>query len=58
MKEKSGTLKNIILGVLGGFVGGFVFKLVGFHADNFIGNLIVAVVGACICIWLGRKFFK
>ncbi|MBE5846024.1 MAG: GlsB/YeaQ/YmgE family stress response membrane protein [Butyrivibrio sp.] len=57
MKENSGTLKNIILGVLGAFVGGAVFGLVGFTATSLIGSLIVSVVGACICIWLGRKLF-
>lgn len=58
MNEKSGTIKNIILGIAGGFVGGFVFRLAGFAATNFIGSLLVSVVGACICIWLGRKLFK
>lgn len=57
MNEKSGTFKNIILGVLGGVVGGFVFKLIGFTATGLIGSLIVSTVGACICIWLGRKLF-
>lgn len=57
MKEKSGTVKNIILGLLGGVVGGFVFKIVGFAATGLIGSLIVSVVGACICIWAGRKLF-
>jgi uncharacterized membrane protein YeaQ/YmgE (transglycosylase-associated protein family) len=55
MGEKSGTLKNMILGVLGSMVGHFLFKLIGFTATGFIGSIIVSVVGACICIWLGRK---
>ncbi|MCR5557681.1 MAG: GlsB/YeaQ/YmgE family stress response membrane protein [Butyrivibrio sp.] len=55
MKEKSGTLKNILLGVGGGFVGGLVFKVLGLTASGLFGSLIVSVVGACICIWLGRK---
>ncbi len=58
MNEKSGLLKNILLGIAGGFVGGFLFKLIGFHATNLIASLIVSVVGACICIWGGRKLFK
>ena len=55
MKEKSGTLKNILLGLGGGFVGGLVFKVLGLTASGLFGSLIVSVVGACICIWLGRK---
>jgi uncharacterized membrane protein YeaQ/YmgE (transglycosylase-associated protein family) len=57
MNEKSGTIKNILLGVGGGFVGGLVFKLIGFTSSGTIGSLIVSTVGACICIWLGRKLF-
>lgn len=58
MNEKSGTLKNILLGVGGGFVGGLVFNLLGLSANGLIGSIIVSTVGACICIWAGRKLFK
>ena len=56
MKEDSGILKNLILGVIGGFVGGLLFGILGFAATGLPGSLIVSTVGACICIWLGRKF--
>ncbi len=58
MNEKSGTIKNILLGVGGGVVGGLVFKFLGLSASGIIGSLIVSTVGACICIWGGRKLFK
>ncbi len=58
MKEQSGTLKNILLGIGGGFVGGLIFNLFGLTANGMIGSLIVSIVGACICIWAGRKLFK
>ena len=58
MNENSGTIKNILLGIGGGFVGGLVFKLLGFAATGMLGSLIVSVVGACICIWAGRKLFN
>lgn len=57
MHERSSWVKNIILGIIGGFVGGLVFGLVGFRATGTVSSLIVSVVGACICIWLGRKLF-
>ena len=57
MSEKSGMIKNILLGIGGGFVGGLVFKVLGFTATDLIGSLIVSTVGACICIWAGRKLF-
>ena len=58
MNENSGTIKNILLGIGGGFVGGLVFNLLGLSANGLIGSLLVSTVGACICIWAGRKLFK
>ena len=57
MDEEGGLLRNIIIGVIGSFVGSFVFGLIGLSAHGFIGGLIVSVVGACLFIWLGRKLF-
>ena len=56
MHENTSWIKNILLGIVGGFVGGLVFRLVGMTAHGTIANLIVSIVGACICIWLGRVF--
>nr|MCR5716090.1 GlsB/YeaQ/YmgE family stress response membrane protein [Lachnospiraceae bacterium] len=39
-------------------VGGLVFKLIGVQATNIVGSLLISVIGACICIWAGRKLFK
>lgn len=53
-----GTVGDIVLGIVGSFVGGFVFNLLG--AEGVTGfnmySMIVAVVGALIVIWLGRRF--
>ena len=57
MNERSSWIKNIILGILGGFVGGWLFRLIGFTATGIFGSIVVSVVGACICIWIGRKLF-
>lgn len=58
MNTEGGLLRNIIVGVVGSFVGSFVFGLVGFAAYGFIANLLVGIVGACIFIWLSRKLFR
>ncbi|MBQ6660186.1 MAG: GlsB/YeaQ/YmgE family stress response membrane protein [Lachnospiraceae bacterium] len=55
---KNGLLVNIILGLVGGFVGRFVFGLIGFSATNLIGEIISGVVGTCILIAVGRFFMK
>jgi len=37
---------------------GFVFSLLGLHADSLIGEIIVAFVGAVILVWIARKVKK
>lgn len=56
MKSNHGMVEDIILGVIGAFVGGFVLNLfgqTGFTGFNLYG-LFVAVVGAMVVIFLGR----
>ena len=50
-----GPLTDIALGIVGAIVGGLLLGLVGIHADNLIGSIIVAVVGAIFLIWLSRR---
>ena len=49
-----GVLGDIVLGVVGAFVGGFLFRLVGFAATGTIASVIVATVGAVILVLLAR----
>jgi len=53
-----GAVGNILLGVMGSFVGGFIFRQIGLHAGGTLGNLIVATVGAAILIYVVRLFKK
>ena len=57
MNQEGGLLRNIVVGVIGSFVGSLVFGLVGFSAHGLFANLVVGIVGACLFIWLGRKIF-
>ena len=50
--------RNIVLGVLGSFVGEFLFGLIGIHASGSFSSFVISVVGACICIWIGQKLAK
>ena len=57
MKEEGGLFKNIIVGVLGALLGGWLFETFG--ADGFgdagwVWSLLVAGVGAVILIWILR----
>ena len=51
-----GILIDLVLGMVGSVVGGFVFSLLGLYASSFIGTLVVATAGAVILIYLVRRF--
>ena len=48
--------RNILMGVLGSFVGEFLFGLLGIHASGSFSSFAISVIGACICIWIGQVF--
>jgi len=56
MKEEGGLLKNILLGIIGGFLGGGLVQLIGGSGVNGFNlySFIVALLGAIIVIWLVR----
>ena len=59
MKSKKSLLGNIVLGIVGSFVGGFIASLLGFGSlsGGFsfdIINIIISVAGACLVIYIAR----
>lgn len=44
--ERHTLLQNLATGVIGAFLGGFLFWVVGLRATGFVGALVVATVGA------------
>lgn len=58
MKSEGSLLRNIILGIVGGFVGSFLLGLVGISGAGYIGSIIVSVIGACVLIWVGKFINK
>ena len=54
MKFDTGLLMNIVLGIVGAVVGNFLLGLIGIGLGGLVGQLIVAVLGACIVIYLYR----
>ena len=58
MKGKTDSiLRNVLLGVGGGFVGGLIGNLLGL-GGGWVTGIILSIVGACIVVWIYRKFFK
>jgi uncharacterized membrane protein YeaQ/YmgE (transglycosylase-associated protein family) len=49
-----GVLGDIVIGVIGAFVGGFLFRLLGLAAGGTIGSIIVATLGAIVLVWVVR----
>jgi uncharacterized membrane protein YeaQ/YmgE (transglycosylase-associated protein family) len=48
----SAIVGNVILGVVGGVVGRAMLFVLGVSAFNVVGNLIAAVLGAIVVIYL------
>jgi uncharacterized membrane protein YeaQ/YmgE (transglycosylase-associated protein family) len=49
-----GLIGDLIVGVIGAVLGGWLFSLVGITATGLLGSLIVATVGAILLILLLR----
>lgn len=49
-----GPAMDILLGIVGAVVGGWLLGLLGIHAGGLIGTILVAIVGAIFLIWLSR----
>ncbi len=58
MGTNHSVIINIVLGLIGGLLGGWLGGLIGVGATNWIGRILISVVGTCILIWLSRLIFK
>lgn len=52
MNRNHGLIKNLVVGVIGAYVGGFLAEALGLAFFGFVGHLIVATVGAIVILWL------
>ena len=50
-----GVIMDLLLGLVGALVGGFVFGLLGLQGYGLVGQLVIATAGAVILIWLVRR---
>ena len=59
-KTGEGIIRDILLGVVGAVVGGFLFSLVGFSGVTGLNlwSLLVAVVGAIVFLVLYHALFR
>ncbi|MBZ0214978.1 MAG: GlsB/YeaQ/YmgE family stress response membrane protein [Fimbriimonadaceae bacterium] len=54
MKTDHGLLTNLIVGIVGSYIGGFIAQALGVHVFGIIGNLIFATIGAIILLFVWR----
>jgi uncharacterized membrane protein YeaQ/YmgE (transglycosylase-associated protein family) len=53
-----GAVMDIVLGIVGAIVGGWLLGALGFHSYGLIGTIVVAIIGAVFLIWLTRLLKK
>ncbi len=52
LNREHGLFTNILVGIAGSFVGGTLADVLGLDYKGFLGNLVVAAVGAILILWL------
>jgi uncharacterized membrane protein YeaQ/YmgE (transglycosylase-associated protein family) len=53
-----GVVGNTVMGVIGAFLGGYLFRLAGIHAGGIIGSIIVATIGAVVLVIVVKAIKK
>lgn len=53
-----GLIINLVLGIIGGVLGGWVFGLLGIAASGILGSLVTATVGAILLLCIASLFNK
>lgn len=47
-----GLFGNIVIGIIGAIIGGFLFGLLGISSDSFIGSILTATAGAALLLYV------
>lgn len=53
-----GVILNLVIGMIGGVLGGWLFGLFGVQGVGILGSLIMAVIGAIVLLWIVSLFQK
>jgi uncharacterized membrane protein YeaQ/YmgE (transglycosylase-associated protein family) len=51
-RSSSGWVEDLIIGVIGALIGGFVFGRLGVGTSGLLGSLLSATIGAVILLFL------
>jgi len=53
-----GVVMDMVLGIVGAVVGGWLMGLLGIYSGSLLGTIIIAIIGAVFLIWLSRILRK
>lgn len=53
-----GVVGDIVMGILGAFIGGFLFRAIGISAGGTLGSIVVATIGAVVLVLVVRTIKK
>jgi uncharacterized membrane protein YeaQ/YmgE (transglycosylase-associated protein family) len=53
-----GTLMDLVVGIVGSILGGWIFTLLGLAAYGLIGQLVMATIGAIVLLLIVRAIKK
>lgn len=63
--EDPGNLDNtrgiaitVLIGILGSVVGGVIGRVIQLKAAGFFGEIILAIVGSLVLLWIYKRYFK
>ncbi len=54
-EEPGGIWGTLGFGIVGSFIGKFVFGQIGLYQDSTIMGIIASIVGACLVIFIWKK---
>ena len=57
-EEGGGFVLTTLLGIAGAVIGSFLICLLGIYTDSLVGDLVSAVVGSLVLLWVWNKFKK
>ncbi len=51
-------VQNLLTGIVGAYLGGALFWVIGLRATGFIGAIVVATIGSIVLLYLLDRFHK
>ena len=55
MGRQRDLLVNLLIGIIGAVVGGLLAGLVGISAYGLLGEIIIATLGAILCLFVWQR---